>query len=131
MAHLLELTTTKKKTIKINGKVYPVKSGDAISLEASVRVTRLQKRLGDLKSESDLADVPDDELSLLGETCRDLCDEVLEAPDEVKESLTDNQKLEIIKAVFIQPAREKPAKKKGSKSSRRSKGSTAAQQKTG
>ncbi len=135
MAHILELSTTEpKQNIKIDGKLYPVKSGDSISLEVSIGVSRMQRQFSKLSSPDDVLDIPDEEISALGESCRKLCDDLLEAPQELKDSLTDTQRVNIIRVVFTEPAREvaKPAKKKKtSSSSRRSKGSTADLRKTG
>lgn len=131
--HILELTTTEpKQNIKIDGKLYPVKSGDAISLEVSIGFSRLQRHFSKLESPEAIFDVADDEIVAVGKVCRKLCDDLLEAPQEVLNALTDAQKLNILRVVFIEPNRESAkTKKKTSNSSRRSKGSTAVRRKTG
>ena len=132
--NLLELhTTTKHQTVTIDGEVYPVKSGDAISLEVSFSLSRFQKQLAKLQ-DGDLADGSDEDMAALGSACRSLCDHILDAPQEVKDRLTDLQKVNILQVVFTEPVPTvaEPAKKSTtSKSSPRSKGSTAALRKTG
>ena len=135
MAPILKLTFAEKEEIEIQGKIYPIKLADSISLETNIVLESLQGKMVKAKAAVDAGKQPSSsEIAALAKMTRDLCKELIEAPKNITARLTDFQRMEILKAVFMAPVRAgaTPAKtKKASSSSRRSKGSTAALRKTG
>ncbi len=132
--HLLNIETQTRPTISIDGTSYEILTPDDLSIVDHHRFQKWGKRIDTLMAAPELDDDAAVELtSMLAKlTDRIMCD----VPEDVRAKLTDTQRLRVAE-VFTQPLRRKPKKRavgkpkaasrsRGPRSSRDSKGSTAA-----
>jgi hypothetical protein len=113
MAPILKLTFAEKEEIEIQGILYPVKLADSISLEASLAMDSLQGNMSKAKAAIDAGKYPSQsEIAALGKMSRDLCKELIEAPESITDRLTDFQRMEILKSVFTGPARQRSRRRR-------------------
>jgi hypothetical protein len=101
-APLLDISTiVPQYSILIDGKSYFIRNTDGLSLRQSLIVERAMPRIATLM-QADLTEADDRELSGL---LQQVCSSVLEAPDDVRDKLTDVQRLQVF--IAFTPLRSK------------------------
>lgn len=135
-APLLDITTlAQAQHVRIDGRAYPLRHPEALSLIQAKRIERAGPRIGGLLQQPELTEEEQREVShLLEASCRD----VLDAPNEVHVLLSDMHRLAIIETfsrlrleTTPQPTGATRRSRIGDKKSRAFSGSTAATQKAG
>jgi len=91
-------TLVERRTIKINGVAYPLKTVEEVPL---LEYHRLAIKEGEIKELFGKKDLTLDELGTLASGIDDVCRSVLVAPDEVHRALHEAHKMQIIQ-VFTQ-----------------------------
>lgn len=138
---LLNLSTlTERYVVRIDGKAYELRAMPRFSVTQYLDFPKLTARMGQLWAQKTRTEVEDEELAAVLDA---LCRIVLDAPDAVREQLTDVQRMQVCE-VFINLQRampasrwslnrgrpamssKSPAKKTGASSPRASRGSMAA-----
>ena len=130
------ITESEPIQVKIYGDVYSLKPGEDLPFHVQHRLARLGKEVQALAELPDKADEWYDKKyakvdRMMVETMGELFYEYTDKAKAAVSRLTERQRSELIGLVFPKEAEEEAPPKKKSKSSRASKGSTAAVRKTG